>query len=138
MPLQYSLGNSTGLQPKEDKMEKRTSVAYLRAKSRVRLVALLAVVTVAVPVLAKPIYVNVHIPTPSKLGSKDLRVGAYTFVVDGTDVTVKQGSKIVATAQGHWEERGKSPEDTLMKGSNGEVLEVRTRGQKRVLVLDAR
>ncbi len=107
----------------------------MRVKSLVRFLALLAVVALAVPAMAKPISKYMDIPAPAKLGSTQLSAGHYRLLIDGTKVTVQRGSQVVAEVEGRWEQREKSPYNSVLLGPSGEVKEVRFSGENRVLVL---
>src|SRR5437899_10398100 len=58
----------------------------MRINSLVRFVALLAVVALAVPALAKPVSKTINISQPAKLGSSQLTAGEYRLLIDGTKV----------------------------------------------------
>ncbi len=110
----------------------------MRIKSLVRFVALLAVVALAVPVLAKPVSKTFNISQPAKLGASRLTAGEYRLLIDGTKVTIQKDSKLVAEVAGHWEQREeKARSNSVLLGSNGELKEVRFAGESRVLVLSA-
>lgn len=109
----------------------------MRIKSLVRFVALLAVVALAVPVLAKPVSKTINISQPAKLGSSQLTAGEYRLLIDGAKVTIQKDSKLVAEVAGHWEQREKGRYNSVLLGPNGELKEVRFAGESRVLVLSA-
>ncbi len=110
----------------------------MRVKTWIRFVALLAVVALALPALAKPISKSVNITQPAKLGSTQLTAGEYRLLIDGDKVTVQRDRKVIAQVTGHWEQREtKSRYNSVLLGSNGEVQEVRFEGDSRVLVLSA-
>ena len=110
----------------------------MRINSLVRFVALLAVVALAVPVLAKPVSKTINISQPAKLGSSQLTAGEYRLLIDGAKVTIQKGSKLVAEVAAHWEQRGeKGRYNSVLLGANGELKEVRFAGENRVLVFSA-
>src|SRR5712692_9607447 len=105
----------------------------MHIKSLVRFVALLEVLALAVPAMAKPISKHIHIASPAKVGSAHLKAGEYRLLIDGTKVTVQRGSQVVAEVEGRWEQRDrKSPNDSVLLGPNGEVMEIRFAGDNRV------
>ena len=109
----------------------------MRIKSLVRFVALLAVVALAVPALAKPVSKTINISQPAKLGASQLTAGEYRLLIDGTKVTIQKDSKLVAEVACHWEQRGeKGRYNSVLLGPNGELKEVRFAGESRVLVLE--
>src|ERR1051326_7703535 len=106
-------------------------------QARISATLLLALVISVVPVVAKPTHFTAHLSKPTKVGSTQLLPGTYKFVLDGGEVTVMSGSEMVARVPGHTEDRTQAAEDILVKGAQGELLEVREKGQARVLVLDS-
>ncbi len=108
----------------------------MRTKSLARFIALLAVVALAIPALAKPISKYIHIAETAKLGATELRAGEYHLLIDGTKVTVQHNSKVVAEAEGRWENREEKARYTsVLLGANHEVKEIRFAGEKRVLMI---
>jgi hypothetical protein len=105
-------------------------------KSLVRIVAVLAIVALTLPALAKPVSKPLKITQPAKVGSTQLTAGEYRLLVDGDKATIQKGKQVVATVTCRWENRGqKSEYDALVIGSNGDLQEVRFAGDARVLVL---
>jgi hypothetical protein len=105
-------------------------------KNLVRFIALLAVVALALPVMAKPISKNISIAQPAKLGTSQLTAGEYHLLIDGTRVTVQKGKNVVAEVTGRWEDRdAKARYNSVLLGADGQVQEVRFAGENRVLVL---
>lgn len=108
----------------------------MHTKSLVRCVALLAVVALGVPAMAKPVSKYINIAGPVKLGSTTLNTGQYHLLIDGTKVTVQQNWKTVAEVEGRWEDRGdKAARSSVLLDAKGEVKEIRFAGDRRVLVL---
>ena len=102
----------------------------------VRVIAILAVIALAVPAVAKPVTKNITIGQTAKFGGKEVSAGEYRLLIDGNKVTVQQGQEVVAEVEGNWEERdSKFDRTSVLIGSNGEVKEIRFGGEKRVLVL---
>ena len=108
----------------------------MQGKSLLRIVALLVVVAMAVPMMAKPMSKNISLTQKARVGSTVLDAGNYQLLIDGTRVTVKKGRQVVAQVEGQWEQLAKSPDYTsILLGDNGEVKEIRFQGEKRYLVI---
>lgn len=108
----------------------------MQGKSLLRLVALLVVVALAVPALAKPISRSISLTQRARFAGTTLDAGSYQLLIDGTSVTIKKGRQVVAQVEGQWEQLAKSPDYTsILLGDNGEVKEIRFRGEKRYLVI---
>jgi hypothetical protein len=100
-------------------------------------VALLAVIALVLPAVAKPTTRNITFNSPAKIGSTLLEVGEYKLVVDGEQVTVRKGREVVAEARGRWEERdSKFHRNTLVVDANKQVREIRFAGKSQVLILE--
>jgi hypothetical protein len=107
----------------------------MKSNSFFRSFALLAAIAVAAPVFAKPISKNINIAQSAKLGKADLKAGEYRLLIDGTKATLQTGNKTVAESEGRWEDRDtRSAYDAVLLSENGQVMEVRFAGQKRVFV----
>jgi len=107
----------------------------MKSRSFLRSAALLAVVALAVPVFAKPVSKTINFPQTAKVGKADLKAGEYRLLIDGNKATVEKGKQVVAESEGRWEDRDvKSSSDAVLLGENGQVIEVRFSGQKRVFV----
>jgi hypothetical protein len=107
-------------------------------KSLIRSIAMLAVVALAVPAMAKPISKSINLGQPAKIGSAHLTVGEYRLLIDGNKVTIQRGKQVVAQAEGRWEQRSeKARYNSVLLGPDGEVQEVRFAGDERVLVISA-
>jgi len=75
----------------------------MRSKSLVRFFALLAVLALALPVLAKPVSKTINIAQPAKFGSAQVSAGEYRLLIDGDKVTVQHEGKTVAEVSARWE-----------------------------------
>jgi hypothetical protein len=105
-------------------------------KSLVRVVALLAVLALALPVLAKPVSKSVKIMQKARVGTTQLETGEYKLLIDADKVTIQKGNSVVATINCRWEQRDTRPErNAYVIGANGELQEIRFAGENRVLVL---
>lgn len=105
-------------------------------KSLFRIVAVLAIVALALPVLAKPVSKALKISQPAKIGSTQLTAGEYRLLIDGDKATVQRGRHVVATVTCRWEQRpAKSDYNAVVIGPNGDLQEVRFEGDARVLIL---
>jgi hypothetical protein len=105
-------------------------------KSFVRIVALLAVLALALPVLAKPVSKSVKLMQKAKVGTTQLETGEYRLLIDADKVTIQKGRDVVATVNCRWETREvKAERNAYVVGPNGELQEFRFAGENRVLVL---
>jgi hypothetical protein len=122
-----------GLAADSIRMERK--LTRMKSQTFLRSAALLAVVALAVPLLAKPVSKTINFPQAAKLGKADLQAGEYRLLIDGNKATVEKGKRVVAESEGRWEDRdSKSNYDAVLLGDNGQVKEVRFSGQKRVFV----
>lgn len=109
----------------------------MRTSSLLRYFALVAVLALAIPVLAKPVTKSMTLNQPAKVGTTQLRSGEYRLLIEDSRVTIQRGKEIVATVEGRWEMRDAKPRhNSVLVGVNGEVKEVRFAGDQRVLVLN--
>lgn len=109
----------------------------MKVTNRVRIIALLAVVALAIPAAAKPFSKNIALGQTAKFGKTEVEAGQYRLVVDGKKIWVKQGNKVVAEAEGEWVHReSKAQRTSVLIGANDEVLEIRFAGRDSVLVLN--
>jgi hypothetical protein len=107
----------------------------MKTYSLIRCLALLAAISLALPVFAKPFAKTISLAQTAKLGRAELRAGEYRLQIDGNKATVQKGGKIVAESEGRWEGRSaKANYDSLLIDKDGEVKEVRFAGQARVFV----
>jgi len=110
----------------------------MRMKSVIRSIAVLAVVALAVPAMAKPISKSINLGQPAKIGSTQLTVGDYRLLIDGNKVTVQRGKQVVAQAEGRWDQRSeKARYSSVLLGPDGQVREIRFAGDDRVLMISA-
>jgi len=99
-------------------------------KSWLRSFVLLAAVAIAIPAFAKPMSKSVHV------GKYDVKAGDYNVLIDGNHLTLKKNNKVVAEADGRWEERNvKSDYTEILSNNDGKVLELRFAGNKSAFVL---
>ncbi len=110
----------------------------MRFKSLVRFIAMLAVVALAVPAMAKPVSKSFNLTQPAKIGSTQLTVGEYRVLIDGNKVTVQRGKQTVVQTEGRWDQRAeKARYNSVLLGPDGEVQEIRFTGDDHVLVISA-
>lgn len=109
----------------------------MTSKSFVRRIVLFSAVALAtVPVFAKPVSKSIPVTHKIVVGTADLKEGEYRFVIDNNHLTIKNGSKTVAEAEGKWEDRdAKSVYTSIVSNGDGKVTELRFAGQKSVFVL---
>lgn len=108
----------------------------MKSKSLLANLVLLGTLAVAVPVYAKPMATNLPITHNVKVGQTELKAGDYRFLIDGNHLTILNGKKQVAEADGRWEERDSKAENTsFLSNADGKILELRFEGKKSVFVL---
>jgi hypothetical protein len=108
----------------------------MQSKSWVRNLVLLAAVAIAVPVFAKPMNKSLPINHSVHVGKYDVKAGDYNVLIDGNHLTMKKNNKVVAEADGRWEERNVKSEYTeILSDNEGKVLELRFAGNKGAFVL---
>jgi hypothetical protein len=106
-----------------------------RWKSVVSVMALAVLVS---PVFAKPVVKVFTISNNQKIAGKELKSDEYTFRVDDTRVVVELRHRVVAEATGRWEPRDKKNDnDIFVSGADGQIIELRFAGEKRVFVISS-
>jgi hypothetical protein len=100
------------------------------------LLSVLALAVLAMPAFGKPVMKTITISDSRKIAGKELKNNDYTFKVDDTKLVVELKHKVVAEATGRWEPRDqKNDGDALVSGADGQILELRFSGEKRVFVI---
>ena len=108
----------------------------MQSKSWVRNLVLLAAVAITVPAFAKPVSKSLPLNHSVHVGKYDVKAGDYNVLIDGNHLTMKKNNKVVAEADGRWEERNVKPEYTeILSDNEGKVLELRFAGNKSAFVL---
>jgi plastocyanin domain-containing protein len=91
---------------------------------------------VAVPVFAKPMSANLPLTHNVKVGQTEIKAGDYRFLIDGNRLTILNGKKQVAEAEGRWEDRdAKAQYTSVVSDADGKIIELRFEGKKSVFVL---
>jgi len=109
----------------------------MKSTSLFRSAALLAALALAVPAFSKPMTKTIEISRSANLGKASLSAGEYRLTIDGNRVTVKKNDKVVAEAEGRWEERNdKASYDSVEIAGNGQIQLITFAGQKRIFVLN--
>ena len=99
-------------------------------------VSVLALSVLVLPAFAKPIVKTITLTSNQKLAGKELKSDEYTFKVDDTKLVVELKHKVVAETTGRWEPRDRKNEaDTFVTGADGQIMELRFAGEKRVFVI---
>lgn len=100
------------------------------------IVAVAALAMIVTPAFAKPVTKIITIAANQKIAGKELKNDDYTFIVDDTKVAVQLRHKAVAEVTGRWEPRDvKYDRDTVVSGSDGQIMELRFAGEKRAFVI---
>jgi hypothetical protein len=108
----------------------------MQSKSWVRNLVLLAAVAITVPAFAKPVSKSLPLNHSVHVGKYDVKAGDYNVLIDGNHLTMKKNNKVVAEADGRWEERNVKSEYTeILSDNEGKVLELRFAGNKSAFVL---
>ena len=108
----------------------------MQSKSWLPSFVLLAAAAVAIPAFAKPVSKSLPLNHPVHVGKYDVSAGDYNVLIDGNHLSLKKNSKIIAEAEGHWEDRNvKSDYTEILSDKEGKVLELRFAGNKSVFVL---
>ena|ERR1700741_1706141 len=98
--------------------------------------ALAAVLAFSTSLVAKPMAKTLSVTHPVHFGSSDVKVGDYRAMIDGNHITVLNGKKTIAEADGRWEDRDtKSEYDAIVADKDGRVLELRFSGKKSAFVI---
>ena len=112
------------------------NMTHMKSKSLLANLVLFGALAVAVPVLAKPVSTNLPLTHNVKVGQTEVKAGDYRFLIDGNHLTVLNGKKQVAEADGRWEDRdSKSQYTSIVSNAENKVIEVRFEGKKSVFVL---
>ena|SRR5579864_3423492 len=101
--------------------------------------AVLALAVIVTPAFAKPVSRMIAINENQKIAGKELKTDDYKFIVDDTKMTVELRKEVIAEVAGHWEPRDKKNSDTaVVSGPDGQIIELRFGGEKRVFVIGSR
>jgi hypothetical protein len=108
----------------------------MKSKSLLANLVLFGALAVAAPLVAKPMSANLPLTHTVKVGQTEVKAGDYRFLIDGNHLTILNGKKQVAEADGRWEERNtKSEYNSVVSNADGKVIELRFEGKKSVFVL---
>jgi hypothetical protein len=107
----------------------------MKRQSLLANLVLAGALAVAVPVFAKPMSTNVPISHDVKVGQTEVKAGAYRFVIDGNHLSIMNGKKVVAEAEGRWEERNSKAPYSSVVSDSGRITELRFEGKTSVFVL---
>jgi len=111
-------------------------MTHMKKQSLLANLVLAGALAVAVPVFAKPMSTTLPITHDVKVGQTELKAGDYRFLIDGNHLTVLNGKKMVAEADGRWEDRdSKAQFNSVVSNAEGKVIELRFEGKKTVFVL---
>ena len=111
-------------------------MTHMKKQSLLANLVLAGALAVAVPVFAKPMSANLPITHNVKIGQTEVKAGDYRFLIDGNHLTILNGKKTVAEAEGRWEDRdAKAQYNSVVSNGDGKVVELRFEGKKSVFVL---
>src|SRR3974377_1027138 len=115
---------------------KRGKDSLMKSKSLLANLVLCGALAVAVPVFAKPVSTTLPVTHAVKVGQTEIKAGDYRFLIDGNHLTILNGHKQVAEADGRWEDRNsRSDFNSIVSDSDGKLIELRFQGKKSVFVL---
>lgn len=97
--------------------------------------AVLALLALSVPALAKPFTTTIKLTNPSKLGSTQLKPGDYELIADDAKVVFKLRGKVVAEAKAEWKDGDKKTDQTTLVLSGDVIKEIRFSGKKNYVVV---
>jgi hypothetical protein len=108
----------------------------MKKQSLLANLVLAGALAVAIPAFAKPMSTTLPITHNVKVGQTEIKAGDYRFLIDGNHLTVLNGKKAIAEADGRWEERdSKSQYNSVVSNADGKVIELRFEGKKTVFVI---
>jgi len=111
-------------------------MTHMKKQSLLANLVLAGALAVAVPVFAKPMSANLPITHNVKVGQTEVKAGDYRFLIDGNHLTILNGKKTIAEADGRWEDRdAKAAYNSVVSNGDGKVIELRFEGKKSVFVL---
>ena len=111
-------------------------MTHMKNHSLLANLVLAGALTAAVPVFAKPMSTTLPITHNVKVGQTEVKAGDYRFLIDGNHLTILNGKKTVAEAEGRWEDRdAKAQYNGVVSNGDGKVIELRFEGKKSVFVL---
>ena len=110
-------------------------MTHMKKQSLLANLVLAGALAVAVPAFAKPMSTNLPITHDMKVGQTEVKAGDYRFLIDGNHLTVMNGKKLVAEAEGRWEERDTKSQYNAVVSNEGKITELRFEGKKTVFVL---
>ncbi|MGB7433834.1 MAG: hypothetical protein WBQ61_00220 [Candidatus Acidiferrum sp.] len=108
----------------------------MKKQSLLANLVLAGALAVAIPAFAKPMSTTVPITHDVRVGQTDVKAGDYRFMIDGNHLAILNGKKLVAEADGRWEERdSKAQYTSVVSNGEGKVIELRFEGKKSVFVI---
>lgn len=97
--------------------------------------AVLTLLALAIPALAKPVNTRVTLMFAGKLGGTQLKPGDYELIADESKVLFKLHGKVVAEAKAEWKDSDKKTEATSLLLDGDEIREIRFAGKKNYVVV---
>lgn len=92
-------------------------------------IAVLAVLALAMPVLARPDRGEITVSRDCQVGATALPAGTYKLVFDGNKVSFLQHNKVIAEANGEWKKLPAKIYDTsVIFEASGRIVEIRLQG----------
>ena len=108
----------------------------MKSKSLLANLVLCGALAIAVAAFAKPVSTTLPVTHTVKVGQTEIKAGDYRFLIDGNHLTILNGHKQVAEADGRWEDReSKADFNSIVSNADGKLIELRFQGKKSVFVL---
>ena len=108
----------------------------MNKNSVLQVVTLGAALVFSTALIAKPMAKSLSVTHPVHIGQADVKVGDYRATIDGNHLTLLNGKKTVAEADGRWEDRDSKSEYTaIVADKDGRVIELRFEGKKEAFVI---
>jgi hypothetical protein len=106
-------------------------------KNIVVAIALLAMLALAMPVLARPDRGEITVSRNCLVGTTAIQAGTYKLTFDGNKVSFLQHGKVVAEANGEWKKLPSKIYDTsVIYETNGRIIEIRLQNHDSLFALE--
>jgi hypothetical protein len=105
----------------------------MRRSLAFRLLAVVAALALALPMMAKPIKESIQLYKPAKIAGKSLEAGNYQLLIEDTKVTLRLKGETVAEVEGKWVESPSKARATTVVLQDDKIIEIRFGGKQRFL-----
>jgi hypothetical protein len=97
--------------------------------------AVLTLLALALPALAKPTNTKITLINAGKVGSTQLKAGDYELIADESKVLFKLHGKVVAEAKAEWKDSERKTDMTSVVYDGDQIREIRFGGKKSYVVV---